>query len=251
MEKNSFKVKILVVEDEIILAEDIKYRLTTMGYEVIGIAAKAIIALEKITKNPDIDIILIDIGIKGDSDGVELATMIKRNYEIPFIFLTSNTDNHTIERAKRTNPYAYILKPINDKQISVAIELALMNFQNRRTEQQVASKKENETLLMEDCLFLKKKNHFERVFLKEILFFQADSNYCNIFTTSGKFTYASVLKKIEEQLPKKQFLRVHRSYVVNINKIKGFEGNLLFIENEKIPVSKAHKEEVFKLFNTL
>ncbi|MGH1387382.1 LytR/AlgR family response regulator transcription factor [Kordia sp.] len=251
MEENSSKVKILIVEDEGILAEDIKYRLITMGYEVVGIAATVIIALEKITKNPAIDILLIDIGIEGDSDGIDLATIIKTNYEIPFIFLTSNTDNHTIERAKKTNPYAYILKPINDKQISVAIELALVNFQNKRMEQQLISKKEKETLLMQDCLFLKKKNHFERVFLKDILFFQADSNYCNIYTTSDKYTYSTVLKKIEEQLPKKQFLRVHRSYVVNINKIKGFEGNILFIEDEKIPVSKPHKEEVFKLFNTL
>lgn len=255
MEHLKTKVKIFIVEDEIILAEDIKYRLQKMGYEVVGIASTALDALKTIAKNTDINIILLDITIKGDLDGIELATLIKSKYNIPFIFLTSNASTTIVERAKKTNPYAYILKPFNDRQISIALELALVNFQNK-TPNKIFSDKDyktekNNVLQIQDSLFLKKEQHFERVSFKDILLLQADSNYCNIFTTSKKFIYSTVLKNIEKQLPSNQFLRVHRSYVVNINKVSGFEGNLLFIGEKKIPISKSHKEIVFKLFNTL
>lgn len=250
MEHLKTKVKIFIVEDEIILAEDIKYRLQKMGYEVVGIASTALDALKTIAKNTDINIILLDITIKGDLDGIELATLIKSKYNIPFIFLTSNASTTIVERAKKTNPYAYILKPFNDRQISIALELSLVNFQNKTSNKDYKTKN-NSALQIQDSLFLKKEQHFERVSFKDILLLQADSNYCNIFTTSKKFIYSTVLKNIEKQLPSNQFLRVHRSYVVNINKVSGFEGNLLFIGEKKIPISKSHKEIVFKLFNTL
>lgn len=254
MENIAKKVKVFIVEDEIILAEDIKYRLSKMGYEVVGIVATAIDALNFLSKNSDINIILLDISIKGHLDGIELATLIKSKYNTPFVFLTSNASITIVERAKATNPYAYILKPFNDRQISIALELALVNFKNKTQNNLIAIHKETttkSTLQIQDSLFLKKEQRFERVPLKDILLLQADSNYCNIFTSAKKFIYSTVLKKIEEQLPTNQFLRVHRSYVVNINKVTGFEGNSLFIEDKKIPISKSHREVVFNLFNTL
>ena len=102
-----------------------------------------------------------------------------------------------------------------------------------------------------DSLFLKKDHHFERVPLDEILFLKADSNYSVIHTKNGKFIYSTVLKNIEPQLPINKFLRIHRSYVVNINKVKGFEGNTLFIGDKRIPVSKSYKNDVFRLFRTI
>ena len=256
MENTNSKVKVFIVEDEFILAEDIKYRLINMGYEVTGMAATAMDALKKIATNTDINIILLDITIKGTLDGIELATLIKSKYDIPFIFLTSNASTDIVQRAKKTNPYAYILKPYNDLQISIALELALTNFQNKTPNKSTATNEkltngQNKSLEIKDSLFLKKNHHYERVLLKDILFLQASSNYCNIITKSYKFIYATVLKKIEEQLPSSQFLRVHRSYVINVNKVTGFEGNLLYIDNEKIPISKNYKDDVFKLFNTL
>lgn len=63
--------------------------------------------------------------------------------------------------------------------------------------------------------------------------------------------YSTVLKKLEDRLPEDRFLRVHRSFIVNIQSVQGFEGNMLYVENNKIPVSKSHQEEVFKLFRTI
>lgn len=250
------KVKLLIVEDEILVAQDIANRLTDNNYHIVGIAGTAKKALELISKNKDIDLVILDIILKGNLDGIELGRIINQMYQIPFIFLTSHADNHIVARAKSVQPYAYILKPFNDRQVSVAIELALMNFSNKTPEPEISShsgfsETENQVMQIKDCLFLKKDHHFERVPLKEILFLEADSNYCTIHTKTERFIYSVVLKKVEAQLPVNRFLRIHRSYVVNINIVTGFEGNMLFVGERKIPVSKAHRDNVFRLFPTI
>lgn len=250
------KVKILIVEDEILLAQDIALRLGAMNYEVVGIKKSVTDTLEYMNENTNIDIILIDITLKGQQDGIELARIVNDIYKIPFIFLTAHADENIVQRAKVVNPYAYILKPFNDRQVSIAIELALLNFSKNTPEKNIFESQkinhsENQVMQIKDSLFLKKDHHFRRVPLSNILFIQADSNYSTIHTTSEKFVYAIVLKKIEKELPVDKFLRVHRSYIINVDNINGFEGNLLFIGTKKIPVSKAHKDRVFKLFRTI
>lgn len=250
------KVRILIVEDEILLAKDIQNRLEDCNYEIVGIAPSVDKALALISTIPEIDIILLDITLKGDKDGIHLAQIINEKYEIPFIFLTSHADSDMVNRAKAVKPYAYILKPFNDLQVSIAIDVALGSFYDKTPgkdmqESQKVMQKENRVLQIKDSLFLKKDHHFERVPIKEILYLQADSNYCTVYTKSERFIYSMVLKKIEAQLPDSQFLRTHRSYVVNIQSVNGFEGNMLFIGKQKVPVSKTYKEDVFRLFRTI
>lgn len=250
------KVKILVVEDEVLVAQDIIQRLTTMNYEVVGYAMTANSTLELIEENPNVDILLIDIIIKGNKDGIELAKIIKDKYNIPFIFLTSNADQQTVERAKSVQPYAYMLKPFNDRQVGIAIELALLNFSKKTPElallkNQKFEKEDNQVIQIKNSLFLKKNSYFKRVALDDILFIQAENNYSTIYTKSEKFLYSIVMKKIEEQLPKNLFLRSHRSYIINVNAINGYEGNLLYVNTNKIPISKSYKENIFKLFKTI
>lgn len=250
------KVKLLIVEDEIVLANDIANKLSDNNYHIVGIADTVNKALEFLEHNQDIDMVLIDIMLKGAFDGIELARFINEKYHIPFLFLTSHADNYIVERAKSAKPHAYLLKPFNDRQVCIAIELALKNFSNKTAENEMQTKKqftatENQVLNIKDSLFLKKNNHFERVQLQEILYLEADSNYCTVYTKTDRFIYSVGLNKIEEQLPTSRFMRVHRSYVVNINSVSGFEGNMLYILDNKIPVSKSHKDEVFRLFKTI
>ncbi|EDP70843.1 response regulator [Flavobacteriales bacterium ALC-1] len=256
MINNDRKVKLLIVEDEILLANDIANKLRDNNYAIAGIADTAKKALDLLENHPDIDMVLIDIILKGEYDGIELARFINEKHHIPFLFLTSHADSYIFERAKSVKPHAYLLKPFNERQVSIAIELALKNFFNKVSEDEFLEKRdfepnENQVLNIKNSLFLKKNHHFERVPLQEILFLKADSNYCSVYTKSDRFIYSVGLNKIEEQLPTKRFMRVHRSYVVNINSVKGYEGNMLFIDKEKVPVSKAHKSKVFKLFRTI
>ncbi|TRX54841.1 response regulator transcription factor [Fulvivirga sp. M361] len=255
MTDKALNAKILVVEDEVLLAKDISLRLEEMNYEVVSMVHDAESALNAIEKHSHIDVVLLDIVLNGDLDGIELAQIVKENYAIPCIFLTSYSYKDFIVRANDVRPGAYILKPFNDRQISVAIEMTLIgNPKNDDSEQQVPGNSltlEPPIPQIKDSLFLKKDHHFLRVPLSEILYLEADSNYTNIFTISERYVYSTVLKKIEVQLPRSQFLRVHRSYIVNIQSIRGYQGNMVFVGDEKIPVSSANREVVFKLFKTL
>lgn len=116
--------RILVVEDERITAEDVKYRLINLGYRVMETVVSGEEALESLTKTHP-DLILMDIALRGSLDGVETADIILRKHAIPVVFLTAYADNATIEKAKKTEPYGFILKPFEDNELRGVIETAL------------------------------------------------------------------------------------------------------------------------------
>ncbi len=235
------KASILVVEDEVILGMDMVSRLRKMGYEVLPLAKNAEKAMEVLASRQP-DILMLDIHLGDDKvDGIDLAAKIKSKYQRPFIFLTSHDEGSYIERAKVVKPAAYILKPFKDKEIEIAIEMALANYGDQ-AESSVA---------IQDSIFLKKDDHFERVKFEQILWLEADSNYTEVHTQDGTYIYSTVLKKMESALPGDRFFRVHRSYVVNKERISGFAGNMLLIQDHKIPVSSQYREMVFQWFNTI
>lgn len=117
-------IKILVVEDEVIVAEDIGFRLKKLGYIVTATVASGEEAIEKIAENRP-DLVLMDIVLKGDMDGVTAAEKIRNRVDIPTVFLTAYADDQTLQRAKLTNPFGYIIKPFQQNDLRVAIEIAL------------------------------------------------------------------------------------------------------------------------------
>jgi CheY-like chemotaxis protein len=121
--KKMLNSKILIVEDEMIVAKDLKQQLETLGYNIVGIAANGRDAL-KITGETNPDLILMDIMLKGELDGIETAQTIRNIYNIPFIYLTGSHDNTILERAKTTKPVGYITKPFDDIPIQNSITLA-------------------------------------------------------------------------------------------------------------------------------
>lgn len=121
------KARILIAEDETIVAMDIKRRLITLGHEVIAIVATADACISRaISDRPDL--ILMDIILKGKQDGIVAAEEIKANLNIPIVFLTAHSDDQTIQRAKLTEPYGYIIKPFEIKDLQSTIEIALYKF---------------------------------------------------------------------------------------------------------------------------
>lgn len=252
----STEVRILIVEDEFMISEDIAMRLSDFGYEVAGVASSAERALE-ILESEQVDLALLDVNIDGEMDGIALSHIISKKYHIPFIFLTSLASSTIVKRAKEANPSAYLLKPFNDRQVQIAIEMALTNFAENKGTRSTDEESEPRDVLsalvlkMRDSLFLKKDIHFERIRFTEILYLIAEGNYTTLMTTSGKFIYSCVMKKFEEKLPEDVFIRVHRSYIVNVNYVTGFEGNNLFLGKEKVPVSKFNRDELFKSFKII
>ncbi|HNR16692.1 MAG TPA: response regulator transcription factor [Chitinophagaceae bacterium] len=126
-------IKILIVEDEPLIAKNIGMYLNNNDFEVSAIAYDADDALIQLKRNPP-DFAILDINLEGEKDGIHLGEYINQHYNIPFVFLTSYSDKETLERAKQTNPYGYIVKPFNDKTLFATIEIALSNHaqQNNR-----------------------------------------------------------------------------------------------------------------------
>lgn len=120
-------VNILIVEDEPIIAADIESTLLKNDMNVIGIAYNSTQAIDKLSSQP-IDLVLMDIAIRGDKDGIQIAEIIKNSYHIPVIYITSFSDKETLERAKLTMPYGYIVKPFKDKDIISTVEIALYRY---------------------------------------------------------------------------------------------------------------------------
>ena len=119
-------IRVLIVEDEPLIAKNIGMYLNNNDYEVSAIAYDPEEALFQLKRNPP-DLAILDINLENDRDGIEVARYINQHNNIPFVFLTSYSDKDTLERAKQTNPYGYIVKPFNDKTLFATIEIALSN----------------------------------------------------------------------------------------------------------------------------
>ncbi|MFK5958245.1 MAG: response regulator [Lutibacter sp.] len=235
----NIKPKILIVEDEPIIASDIEMSLEEIGYEVIGIEENAESALQSI-KNNKPDLVLLDINLEGDMDGIILAQDINLYFNIPFVFLTSNTDNLTINRVKRTKPAGFIVKPFSEKDLQSSIEIALFQ-KNDKTEIKEETK----------CFFVKDFKEYVKISIENLMFIKAEDNYSRLFTIGKNFILSSTLKKVEEKLPSNKFIRIHRSYIININYVDKYKENAIYIGRHKLPVGRSYQEGFFKLINKL
>ncbi len=133
----SFPTRILVVEDESIVAKDIQTTLQTLGYSVPDVVSSGEAAIDRAAAS-DLDLVLMDIVLKGEMDGIEAAERIYGHFNIPVVYLTAYADDHTLQRAKTTTPFGYILKPFEERELQTAIEIALyrhkMENRLKRTE---------------------------------------------------------------------------------------------------------------------
>lgn len=122
------KTRILIVEDEGLIARDIENMVRNAGYEICGVVSSGEEAIEKTDKTQP-DLILMDIILRGEIDGVEAAEKIRERFSIPVIYLTAHTDENTLQRAKLTEPLGYTLKPVEQKELMTVIEMALYKHQ--------------------------------------------------------------------------------------------------------------------------
>jgi two-component system, response regulator PdtaR len=247
-------MKILIVEDEFILAEDLSNTLESEGYEVAFVADNGRDALKFYSEN-DIDLVLSDINIKGDWDGIETVENLIKIKACPIIYLTAHTDGETLERAKKTFPAAYIPKPYHVTNLRMAIELAINNFavQVNKAEIKIGnrekeSQNKEQILQVNDDIFIKQNYQFVKFPLSEILYLEADNTHTNIFTSHKKYVIRQSITNILERFSMKNLVQIHRSYVVNINKIESFNEHEVSINNTPIPISRSHKDEFMRQF---
>lgn len=237
--------KILIVEDEMLIAATLSAELEELGFEVVGIATRAQQAIAMCEQSPA-DIILLDIQLKGDMDGIELGHYINEHIKSPFIYLTANTDQATFERARHTLPYAFITKPYEKVDLQRALDLLVSRVDFTRE----ATKLERPTsYILTDRIFIRHKDKLVKVNINDIHAVKADGSYCLVFTTNQEYLLTFPMKTLENYLPKNNFLRTHRSYLVNLDKIEELTDNqesIVLANKERIPISRRFKSAVLE-----
>ncbi len=374
------KTRILVVEDESIVAKDIQRTLEKLGYDVPATASSAASAYEKL-EEVEPDLVFLDVKLKGEQDGVHIAEHIKDRYDIPVIFLTSFVDQDTIDRAKVTEPYGYLVKPFNEGDLKTTVEMALFKFSKDRelrlSEQRLSNalgkienavfvtdqdlrlnyinekalaicgglsgmdsigldvysligiekeggviiskddlksivvrdnvfsfsnayviiKKDNSNIpcnitasavrdekdnflgvaivitdaadnsapaaaqvapstimdnqVVQNSFFVKKGSMLVKVYLDNVQWIQAMDNYVIIQTNTDQFIIHSTMKDVEMKLPSSKFLRVHRSFIIPLEKITVLDENSVLIGDKTIPIGKSYKDVFMSRLNFL
>lgn len=238
------KIKIGIVEDELLIAENIIVTLLDLGYDVTEPATNYTAALAMIEEEQP-DLLLLDIVLSGHKDGIELAQTIKTTYNLPFIFLTSNADQATIDRAKALNPPSYLVKPFNRNDLFAAIELAAHNHKTNVEPQTPAV--QNQDKRLKDTLFVKQSSMFFKVKYDSICYLNSDHVYVDIHTAESKFTDRKSLSDYEAILPSSQFIRIHRSYLVNIDFIEAICPTTVLVNGQELPVARKYKDDLMAL----
>jgi DNA-binding LytR/AlgR family response regulator len=247
-------INILVTEDEIIVRKDIERCLTNLGYNVVATADNGEDAIELALKHKP-DLALMDIMIKGDMNGIAAAEEIKRNIDIPVVFLTAYADENTLNEAKMAEPHGYILKPFKDVDIQTAIEMAL---HKHGKEQELKLESDFLRSLAEhkadaDVIFVKNRSRLVRVKHEDLLFVEALKDYVVVHTRQESYTIHSTMKEVEQKLNPRQFVRVHRSFIVNIDAVESIKYAMITMEGmeKEIPVGGSYKELLAQRINLL
>lgn len=229
------KIKVLVVEDQSLIAQDIVGKLNRHEIDVVEVCPSGEKALEVVEEKPA-DLILMDIQLAGALDGISTAKLISEKADLPIIFLSDYTDQPTVDRAKKTFPANYLSKPFNESDLIRAIELAFHNAN-------AADKSHDKIKEKKEYVFLKDNYIFKKVAYRDIVMLKADRAYCTLITDTSSFTFSKSMNKIAEQLDHPDLFRVHRSYIININKITAINGNLISLGKYKADLSKDLRDE--------
>jgi len=238
------KVKILIVEDEILIADNICDALNALGYDALEPVINYTEAIETIDREHP-DIAILDIQLSGKKTGIDLAKKIKESYNFPFIFLTSNTDTFTVNEAKKVMPPAYLVKPFTKEELYTAIEIALYNFSKRITDEG------SENLIIKEALFIKEKNSFIKIPFHNIEYIKSAHVYLEICLNNGKSqlirgSLNDIITKLNTN-----FIQVHRSFIVNSDHLEEIHKDVIKLKSTKIPIGKKYREDLINKINVM
>ena len=234
-------IKILIVEDNLLFALELEMLIKEIGYSVAGRVDNSNEALEIINQCPP-DLILMDIEIKGNLNGIEIAKLISPS-KIPVLFITSLGTPDIYEQVKVINNLGFLVKPIDKYSLITTINLAIKTMNRSSSSDSI-----EDVVISEEALFIKKRGQFHKIPFSEIEIITANGDYTTIHTQSGDFISDQRIGQLEKLLSKNGFIRVHRSHIVNIRYIEVFdrENNELLLGKKQIAVSRRQRKRVIE-----
>ena len=230
--------KILIVEDEVELANNISEILSNMDYKVAAIVDNAGSALDFLDEN-EVDLVLMDILIRGDLDGIDLAYKIREKFNLPIVFSTAYSGTEYLERISSDIHEGYLLKPFTLDSLKTAVFFGL----KRHEEKSPKDSKGKGSLKIMD------KGYLVPVPYTEIVYLKADGLYTKVFTKAKSYLVRDILKGFEEKLPADKFLRVHKSFLVNMDYIASFNAKKINLGETNVPIRRGLYRELMEKMN--
>ncbi len=227
---------VLIVEDELITANDIKETIEKDGFEVCDIirtGEKAIIVARELKP----DLIIMDIQLAGEITGLEAAREILRIKKVPVLFLTANDDAATLEEIKKMSPAGFLTKPLRISDFSTNIAIAISNYHQNIP---VRTKNSNSK-----AVYIPQKNGHQKLDNKDIFYIEASGSYVSIFTDEKPIMLSTNLGNLQKQLSDKSFVRISRKHIINIEHIERIENNVVVVKKSVLPVGESYRNELF------
>lgn len=237
-------MKILVVEDDPLYASQLEMLVQRMGYSLVGPCDNAFDALDLFHREKP-DLLLLDIHLAGEVDGIQLAERANQTRPTPTVFVTSMQDDHTFARAQPIQPVAFIIKPFDALQLQRTIELAV----GKMAPSPAHDSFDRHDLVLPDCLFVKVREKLEKVLLDDILYAEADDRYSILHTHDNhKFALRLPLSELETKLPASRFIRSHRSYLVQLRWLQSvdLQSMTILVKDKRVPLSKGYREQLLE-----
>lgn len=228
-------LKVLVVEDEVLIARTIQLYLEERGHICLDIAISYEEAVEKYNELKP-DIVLLDVRLYGEKSGIDFAKYLKSsNYSTPYVFLTSQFDKSALEKVVDTRPAGYLTKPIVKESLWTTIEVARCN----------TSTDQPKSISINDG------TKTQIIAIDDIQYIIAQHVYIKIYLKSGKQIITRLpLTHIIKELDESSFFHCHRSYIINVNSVKSWSINNVEINNLIIPISRSRRSELLEILES-
>ena len=228
-------IRCIIVDDEPLAREGMERLVNDAGiFELVAICNNALEA-NKILSNEKIDLIFLDIQMPG-MRGVDFLKTLQIR---PLVIITTAYPNFALEGFE-LNVLDYLVKPITPERFMKAVN---------RAKDMLEYKEEENATGKKDFFFIRSASSYEKVFFNDILFIEASQNYMTINTEKGTLMALITIKSLEEQLPGNKFLRIHKSYIISLEKVSSLRGNEVIIGGHNIPIGKNYKDQLLKIVN--
>lgn len=240
--------RILLIEDDLVIATNLKEDLEEIGYTVVGIANDQESA-DTLFDRERVNLIIADINLEKSSpeDGIKLTKRLVARRWVPVVFLSAHRDGNYRERARGLQPVAYLLKPVKPHQLDIFLDYALDKTRRPTAGQgvQITGRR----------VFVRRGGRYVGVDIGEICYLHADGSSCMLFTDTERFFVNETLQKMVKRLEGPPIFRVHRSYAVNRYRIHSFDASNFYVYRDcelvKVPYTNRYSEEIMRAINKI
>ncbi|MFD2937675.1 response regulator [Spirosoma flavum] len=259
------RTNILIIEDQVVLSMDLEEQLISYGYHVVGAARTGRQALSLFDDYP-VDLVLCDIGLPGDGDGIQTMNELMLRRPVPIVYLTGHTDSTTFIRAQATNPVAFLAKPYEHDALRRAIENALSNYSLRFLKPRLLVDEPEVTTLLEghrlprvttlrkykttnnDKVFIRQDGQFIGLCLGDILYLEANDTVTIIVTASQRYPVPLPLSTVLSQLANNRLTQTHRTFAVNLDQVESFSEWQIWAGGHILPLGRIYRTAFLENF---